>query len=95
MPVQGPPEGPQPTTLTGQIAMIQKDWTDLVGSTLSKNSRPLKILRSASSSTLLIGVSSSVWANELEFLKREILEKIPDRITEIRYQIVTSSSGRI
>lgn len=81
------------------IALIQKEWINIVGPTLSKNSQPIRILGSSASATLLIGVSASVWSNELEFQKKEILEKlfgqIPEQIKEIRYQIVTSSSGRI
>lgn len=95
MRVQGPPEASEVTNSGEPIAIIQRDWTNIVGPTLSKNSQPIRILGSSSSATLLIGVSASVWSNELEFQKKEILEKLPDQITDIRYQIVTGSSGRI
>lgn len=99
MRVQGPPEASEVTSPDEPIAIIQRDWTNIVGPALSKNSQPIRILGSSSPATLLIGVSASVWSNELEFRKKEILEKlpgqIPEQIKEIRYQILTTSSGRI
>ena len=104
MPVQGPPEERRVPDSAEPIAILQRDWTVIAGPALSKNSQPLKLLHTASAGTLLIGVSSSVWANEIEYSKMKILEKIasrfeelhlpPLRLTEIRFQISTRSSAR-
>lgn len=99
-PVQGPPDGRQRHDPDDPILLLQSDWVEFVGSTLSKNSHPVRLLRSSTGGILWVGVSSSVWANELEFQKNDLLDKIARRfkslgLTDIRFQIVTTSSGPI
>lgn len=73
---------------------LQEKWPKIVGEPLARKTHPLRI----QSSTLWIGVSSPAWANELQLLQCELLEKIQSEfplIREIRFQIETVSSGRI
>ncbi len=55
---------------------ICKNWKEIVGEKISKNSLPSFISRGK----LYVNVSSSPWKSELEFLKNDLLSKINNRI---------------
>jgi predicted nucleic acid-binding Zn ribbon protein len=52
------------------------EWPDVVGAKVAENSRAVRIERGQ----LLIEVGSSVWAQELSLMRREILRKMNDRL---------------
>jgi predicted nucleic acid-binding Zn ribbon protein len=62
MPISGPSE----------IEFLGRLWEELVGPRMASRSRPAK----ASGKKLIVEVASSVWANEFEFLKPDLLEKL-------------------
>jgi predicted nucleic acid-binding Zn ribbon protein len=73
------------------IEEVRRAWMEVAGRPLANKSRPVKI----QGDRLLIETDSSSWANELNFLRRELLERISMRfphlaIKEFRTQI----SGR-
>ena len=97
-PVQGPIKlmnTPPP------LSLLHKDWARCVGPTLAKKSWPIRI----NGGRMLIGVTAPSWASEVEFLKREILQRIRNtaneiglqlpEVSDLRTQIATRSSGSI
>jgi predicted nucleic acid-binding Zn ribbon protein len=62
-------------------------WEEIVDDRVRKNAAAVKIRNF----TLYVSTSSSTWAHELTFLKREIVEKFNERagkkiISDIRFQ---------
>lgn len=53
-------------------------WDDLVGERIAGKTRPLY----AREGTLVVEVENSTWMNELQFLKREIVEKLNKKLGE-------------
>ncbi len=53
-------------------------WEEVVGEELAQHAQPIKI----EEQTLFLRVKSSVWANELNLRKGEIIEKINLKIKE-------------
>ena len=51
-------------------------WPEVVGSKIGTNTKPLKVRRGK----LFVEVKSSVWMNELMFLKGEIISKLNQRL---------------
>ena len=47
-------------------------WESVVGSTVARHARPLRLRRGV----LVVGVDSAVWMQELQFLKREVTERL-------------------
>ncbi len=88
--IRNPPKDQLPP-----IEKIRRKWSSLVGPHLASKSEPFKIF----GKRLIISVPSSVWANEIDFMKVTILERIqhdPEiglAVEEIRFQTVTSRSG--
>jgi predicted nucleic acid-binding Zn ribbon protein len=73
---------------------LHSRWSDLVGEAVAAKSRPSRIV----GRRLIVEVASSVWANELEFRKRGLLEKIralpqTGDLEELRFQIEMRSSA--
>ena len=67
-------------------------WKEVVDERVGKNTEPVKI----SQRTLYVSTSSSTWAQELTFLKKEIIEKFNQKageevIRDIRFK---ASGGR-
>ncbi len=61
-------------------------WTDVVGAEIARHSRAISI----NDTTLLVQVDGSVWAQELAFLRTEILAGFaarlgPGAVTDIRF----------
>jgi len=82
LPVSGPSE----------VDFLSHRWEELVGPKMASRSRPAKV----SGKRLIVEVPSSVWANEFEFLKHSLLERIGSLpgaapIEEIRLQIEARS----
>jgi hypothetical protein len=59
-------------------------WPEIVGEELAKNTRPIKL----SPELLTVGVTSSVWAQELTLRKFEIIEKVKPYLGEIDIRFV-------
>lgn len=84
MPVLGPSE----------TDFLRGRWEELVGPKLASRSRPAKV----SGGRLVVEVDSFSWANEFEFFRHSLLEKIgalpgAAKIEEIRLQVSTRSPG--
>lgn len=76
------------TGADGEITRIWALWTDAVGDTIAKNSRPATF----KGSLLIINVSNSVWLQHLTFLKAELISKInlalgSEIIKELKFKI--------
>jgi predicted nucleic acid-binding Zn ribbon protein len=63
---------------------IFKLWEECVGETIAKYSRPEKIDRNK----LLVSVENAVWRFELSQKKREILEKLNEKIKDTHKRII-------
>lgn len=59
-----------------QDATIWKVWTEVVGPAISRNAQPLWI----KSGRLRVMVSDPIWLQELEFLERDMREKLNQRL---------------
>lgn len=57
---------------------IFNNWKEIVGSEISKKTRPERISRG----TLYLSVTTSIWANELSLMSDKLIEKINSFIGE-------------
>ncbi|MFH1736997.1 MAG: DUF721 domain-containing protein [Actinomycetota bacterium] len=57
-------------------AQVINEWADIVGERIAKETRPDRI----KGAVLFVACSGSVWAQELTFLKPEIIKKIRERV---------------
>jgi predicted nucleic acid-binding Zn ribbon protein len=57
---------------------IFTDWKEIVGSEISKKTRPERI----STGTLYLSVTTSIWANELSLMSDMLIEKINSYVGE-------------
>jgi len=68
---------------------IWTHWPKVMGKNLSDRCRPLRLKYGV----LTIGVSSSTWLTQLQFMKLELIEKIKNlfgiRLTDIRFKTDT------
>ncbi len=53
-------------------------WADVVGEQIASAAKALKIERGI----LIVQVEKSVWRNELQFLKNDIIKKLNDKLKE-------------
>jgi len=58
--------------------IVLKHWGDIVGCILSKKSAPNKYIHGV----LLVSVSSSLWAQELQLRKKELLSRLNEMAEE-------------
>lgn len=86
-PIQGPTKSPLSPT---PLMVLHRDWARCVGPTLAKKSWPIRI----AGGRMLIGVTAASWATEVEFLKREILQRIRNTVDEIGLQLPEVSDLR-
>jgi hypothetical protein len=71
-------------------------WPEWISEPLCRKSRPLKLDRGK----LLVGVDAPVWAQEMEFAKKDLMKRLAQAfpgltLTEIRCQVVTRPFGSI
>ena len=71
-----------------EAASVVPEWADRVGPAIAAVTTPLRV----SSGTLIVGVRSSAWMNELKMMEREIISRVNvgrtrGRITKIRFQM--------
>ena len=59
---------------------IRKNWEELVGEKVARNSRPTALINNV----LWVSVSSSAWSQELSFKRRDIIRRIKERVTELK-----------
>lgn len=74
-------------------AQVVEEWAAIVGERIAKETQAERVR----GSTLFVFTSSSVWAQELEFMKQDILKKIRSElgkgvVTDIRFR--TGPIGR-
>ncbi|MDO8461782.1 MAG: DUF721 domain-containing protein [Deltaproteobacteria bacterium] len=72
----------------GEVINLQKQWAQLVGPVVSKNSEPLSL----KGNRLVIWVRNSSWANELSLMTSELLTKLRTNdlcknVEEIRFTL--------
>lgn len=72
----------------GQLSILAELWETAVGSAIAKNTRPAAI----KGGLLLIHVSSSVWMQQLQFMKDDMLLSIhrtlgSEWIRELKFKI--------
>ena len=72
------------------IIEIQKYWKEIVGEAIYNNAQPLNIIQGV----LKVGVSSSVWMQQLQFMKDTLKDNINKRlkrqiISDIRLELTT------
>jgi hypothetical protein len=71
-----------------QNLLIVQIWDEMVGELVSKNTNPLNF----SAGVIYVEISNSAWANEMSFLKEDIIAKYNERfrkqlVKEIRFII--------
>lgn len=66
-------------------------WEEIVGLRIAKNTRPVRFYREA----LVVMVRNSVWMQELEFLKPQILEKIRASSPEVEVNDIVFKVGDV
>lgn len=69
-------------------ATVVPEWAERVGPAIAAVTTPLRV----SAGTLIVGVRSSAWMNELKMMEREIISRINTgrrrgRIEKIRFQM--------
>ena len=73
-----------------EAASVVPEWAERVGPAIAAVTTPLRV----SSGTLVVGVRSSAWMNELKMMEREIIARINSnrtrgKIDKIRFQMNT------
>jgi predicted nucleic acid-binding Zn ribbon protein len=58
------------------LAAVQAAWTESVGERIAAVARPV----SERSGTVLVGCSDPVWAQELDLMQEELLERLSARL---------------
>lgn len=71
-----------------EAASVVPEWAERVGPAIAAVTTPLRV----SQGTLMVGVKSSAWMNELKMMEREILQQVNagrtrGRIKQIRFQM--------
>lgn len=72
----------------GRLSIIWEIWDGAVGETIAENARPAAF----KGDLLLVHVSSSVWLQQLRFIKQEIMKKVNtalgnESVREIKFKI--------
>jgi predicted nucleic acid-binding Zn ribbon protein len=72
----------------GGLLQVWQLWDDVVGKAIAENARPAAF----KGKLLLVHVSSSPWVHQLQFLKKEIIQKLnaalgQDLIEDIKFKI--------
>ena len=72
----------------GEMAEVWEHWDRAVGETIARNAQPAAFR----GSTLVVKVSSSVWRQELRYLKSTIIDKInaalgQECVKEIKFKV--------
>lgn len=75
-----------------EAASVVPEWAERVGPAIAAVTTPMRV----SQGTLVVGVRSSAWMNELKMMEKEIMSRINagrsrGRIAKIRFQM--SESG--
>lgn len=65
------------------------NWAAIVGSEIAKNTEPVKFYNDA----LVIKVSNSVWTQELQYLKPQLLKKIQESFPETKIRDLVFKVG--
>jgi len=67
-----------------RLVQVKKNWHTLFNEPLSSHMTPYKLTQGA----LLLNVDSSVWLQELNYFKKDIIEKLtPYGINDIRFKL--------
>lgn len=78
----------------GDLAALQAGWKELAGETLYRRSHPMRLHQGR----LIVGVAGSSWANEFQYSRLKILEKIRQsfphlQLEDIRCHIAAEIAG--
>lgn len=66
----------------GPIGAIAPLWEEVVGTSIARQARPLKLHEGF----LLIGVTSAVWARELSGREAELLRMLREKLPSLRLE---------
>jgi predicted nucleic acid-binding Zn ribbon protein len=72
----------------GELVRIWRLWDEAVGDAVAENTRPAAF----KGKLLIVHVSSSPWAHQLQFMKQDILRKVnaalgKDLVADIKFKI--------
>lgn len=72
-----------------EAASVVPEWSERVGPAIAAVTEPMRVTQG----TLVVGVRSSAWMNELKMMEREIITRINagrarGRIDKIRFQMI-------
>ena len=72
-----------------EAASVVPEWSERVGPAIAAVTEPMRV----SQGTLIVGVRSSAWMNELKMMERDIISRINagrarGRIDKIRFQMI-------
>ena len=72
-----------------EAASVVPEWSERVGPAIAAVTEPMRV----SQGTLVVGVRSSAWMNELKMMERDIISRINagrarGRIDKIRFQMI-------
>ena len=70
------------------LTAVWQLWADAVGDTIAQNTRPAAF----KGKLLLVHVTSSVWVHQLQFLKKDIVDKVnqalgKELVEEIKFKV--------
>ena len=70
---------------------IWQQWDAVVGPMIAKRAQPLRLVNGV----LTIVVSNGPWMQQLSFMKRELAERLNERLGETRIQEIILKTGRV
>jgi predicted nucleic acid-binding Zn ribbon protein len=60
----------------GELIQVWRVWDGIVGDVIAQNARPAAF----KGKILLVHVTSSTWVHQLQFLKKEMIDKLNDEL---------------
>lgn len=72
-----------------ELTVILGQWDDIVGPAIAENAQPVGYRKRV----LLVNVTSSVWIQQLQFLKTDILSRLNDTLGNVRVDDVKFKIG--
>ncbi|MGD9210514.1 MAG: DUF721 domain-containing protein [Desulfobacteraceae bacterium] len=75
-------------TSVGKLTRIVKVWATVVGTAIADNTKPVSLKEKL----LLVNVTSSVWVQQLHFIKGDLINRLnialgEDRIEDIKFRV--------
>lgn len=77
------------TTAGRELTEVLEQWDETVGAAIAENAQPVGYRKCV----LLVNVTSSVWIQQLQFLKADILSRLNDTLGNVRVDDVKFKIG--